>query len=332
MQDSGQRGTIAAMPSPRRIAFLAFEGVQTLDLTGPWEVLHSAGLLAERPYELIAATLDGEPVRSSSALELGVDARLGSIDRVDTLIVPGGSGTRAAIEDPALVSEVERLAAGARRVASVCTGTFLLAEAGLLDGRRAVTHWAACDLLAERYPSIDVDPDPIYVRDGNAITSAGVTAGIDLALALVEEDHGADVALEVARWLVVYARRPGGQAQFSVQLAHQAPESSPLRELQTWISEHPEEDLSVSALAGRMHLSERHFARLFAGQVGTSPAAYVEQVRVERARQLLEAGADGLERVAARCGFRSAEVMRRAFQRRVGTPPSAYRERFRVAA
>lgn len=320
------------MPGPPRIAFVAFDGAQTLDLTGPWEVLHSAGLLAERPYGLIAATLDGGPVRSSSRLELGVDARLGSIDRVDTLIVPGGSGTRAAVEDPALISEIERLAAGARRVAGVCTGTFLLAEAGLLDGRRAATHWASCELLAQRYPAIDVDPDPIYVRDGNVITSAGVTAGIDLALALVEEDHGPEVALEVARWLVVYARRPGGQAQFSVQLAHQTPESRPLCELQAWISEHPEADLSVAGLAARMHLSERHFARLFTRQVGTSPAAYVEQVRVERARQLLEAGVDGLERVAERCGFRSAEVMRRAFQRRVGTPPSAYRERFGVAA
>ncbi len=207
----------------------------------------------------------------------------------------------------------------------------MLAAAGLLDGRRAVTHWAYCDALAAAYPEVEVDADPIFVRDGDFVTSAGVTAGIDLALALVEEDHGSELALEIARWLVVYAQRPGGQSQFSVQLAHRAAASDPLRGLQGWIAEHLEDDLSVGALAGRLHLSERQLTRRFRSELGASPADYVERARIEAARARLEVGDEGLEAVAARCGFASAEVMRRAFRRRLGTNPSGYRERFRVA-
>ena len=329
---------------PRRIVFAVFDGLQSLDLTGPWEVFAGASAAAassgragddekrRAAYELTAASVGGAPVRSSSGLALAPGAALESIDTLDTLVVVGGTGTRPALADEPLIAEIARLAARAERVASVCTGAFLLAEAGLLDGRRVATHWAWAGRLAELYPAVDVDPEPVYVRDGELITSAGVTAGIDLALALVEEDLGPAVALAIARDLVVYARRPGGQAQFSVQLAHQTAERRPLRELQAWMGEHPDADLSVAALAGRLHLSERHFSRIFRSELGIGPAAYVERLRVEVARRLLEDSEAGLEQIAARCGFGSAEVMRRAFRRLLSTSPRAYRERFRMAA
>jgi transcriptional regulator GlxA family with amidase domain len=320
------------MPSPRKIVFAAYDELQTLDLTGPWEVFSAAESRVPGSYELIAASLSGEPIRSSSGLRLDAPLRLSEVSALETLVVPGGTGTREVAGDPAFLAEVVRLSGLARRTAGVCSGSFILGAAGLLEGRRAVTHWAYCDDLARAFPATEVDPDPIYVRDGSLITSAGVTAGIDLALALVEEDHGPELALEVARWLVVYAQRPGGQSQFSVQLAHRAASSDPIRELQAWIAANLEGDLSVSALAGRVHLSERQLARRFSAELGATPADYVEQARVEAARSLLEDGSEGLEGVAARCGFASAEVMRRAFQRRIGTSPSGYRERFRVAA
>ncbi|HET6831742.1 MAG TPA: GlxA family transcriptional regulator [Solirubrobacterales bacterium] len=314
----------------RSIVFVGFKGVQTIDVTGPWEVFNTAGLIAGAPPSLRLLTIDGGDVRSSSGLGLRAD---GSTDRhrgaIDTLVVPGGLGVRDAIRDPDLVSAVARLAGRAGRVAAVCTGAFLLAEAGLLDGRRATTHWASTDRLADRYPDVSVDSDPIFVRDGDVLTSAGVTAGMDLALAIAEEDYGREAALQAARMLVIYARRPGGQAQFSVQLAHQLAEREPLRELQAWMAEHPDEDLSVGALAARVHLSERQFARIFRSELGTTPGDYVEQLRVERARSALAADRSPLESVASRCGFASAEVMRRAFQRRIGTSPSEYRLRFR---
>lgn len=315
--------------SPRRIGFVAFEGVEALDVTGPWEVLHSAGLIAGEPPELLCLTADGADVRSSSGLSFRADAAIGAVEALDTLIVAGGAGLRAAAIDERLIDGARRLAATARRTASVCTGALLLAEAGLLDGRRATTHWAFAADLAARHPAVEVDPDPIFIRDGSLLTSAGVTAGIDLALALAEEDHGAEVALQTARMLVVYARRPGGQSQFSVQLDRGVASDPPLRDLQAWIAEHPEADLSVAALAGRVHLSERQFSRVFARELGTTPAAYVERARIEQARGLLETADDSLEAVAGRCGFASAEVMRRAFHRRLGTSPREYRERFR---
>lgn len=321
------------MPAAPRIVFVVYEGLQTLDLSGPWETLDTAGNESGRPYELLTASVDGRPIRSSSGLTLVPHRRLAEFREphsLDTLIVVGGLGTRTALADERLIGEICRLAAGARRLGSVCSGAFLLAEAGLLDGRRAVTHWDLCELLAASYPRVEVDPDPIFIRGGDVITSAGVTAGIDLALELVAEDHGPAVALAVARHLVVYARRPGGQSQFSVQLSHQAASTPPLAELQAWIAEHLEADLSVGTLAGRLHLSERQLSRLFRAELDASPAAYVERARIERARTLIEDGAPALDRVAAECGFASAEVMRRAFQRRLGTSPRAYRERFRM--
>jgi len=216
-------------------------------------------------------------------------------------------------------------------VGSVRTGSFILAAAGLLDTRRATTHWAHCHDLAAQYPQVAVDADPIFVRDGNVYTSAGVTAGMDLALALVEADYGRDVALAVARQLVMFLTRPGGQSQFSTQLAVQAADRRPLRDLQVWIADHLTADLSVPALAGRAAMSPRNFARVFVTEVGMTPAHYVERVRVEAARRRLEESADGMELVAQRCGFGSAEVMRRAFMRHVRVAPAAYRSRFRSA-
>lgn len=315
--------------SATRIGIVAFDDLEALDLTGPWEVLNTAGLIAGDVPELLCLTADGRDVRSSSGLSYRADAAIGDVDSLDTLIVAGGLGLRSAPIDERLVAGVRRLAATARRTASVCTGAILLAEAGLLDGRRVATHWAFASYLAQRYPAVDVDPDPIFIRDGSLLTSAGVTAGMDLALALAEEDHGAEVALQTARMLVVYARRPGGQSQFSVQLERGSAEDAPLRELQAWIAEHPDEDLSVGALAGRLHLSERQCSRVFSRELGTTPADYVERVRIEQARGLLETDGGSLESVASRCGFRSAEVMRRAFHRRVGASPREYRERFR---
>lgn len=314
---------------PQRIAVVAYEGLEALDLTGPWEVLHSAGLIAGGPPELLCLTSDGGDVNSSSGLAYRGDAAIDDVDGVDTLIVAGGLGVRRAAGDERLVAGIARLAASARRTAGVCTGAFLLAEAGLLTGRRVTTHWAYCDRLAAEVPEAEVDPDPIFVRDGNVLTSAGVTAGMDLALALAEEDHGREVALQTARMLVVYARRPGGQSQFSVQLERGTASDPPLRDLQSFIAEHPEADLSAGALAGRLHLSERQLSRVFRRELGTTPADYVESVRVEAARSLLETEAEPLESIAARAGFASAEVMRRAFHRRLGASPREYRDRFR---
>jgi transcriptional regulator GlxA family with amidase domain len=251
----------------------------------------------------------------------------------DTLIVAGGVGVEAALGDRALLAFLRAAAPRVRRLASVCTGAFLLAEAGLLDGRRATTHWAYCAELARRHPRVRVEPDPIYVRDGCVYTSAGVTSGMDLALALVEEDLGREAALTVARWLVLFLKRPGGQSQFSAQLAAQLAAREPIQELQAWIVENVHGDLSVAALAARAGMSPRNFARVFAREVGATPARFVETARVEAARRRLEEhGAQGVEAVAAACGFGSAETMRRAFLRRVRVSPADYRSRFQAAA
>ena len=321
------------MPPIRRILVLAVDGAQSLDILGPVEVFDHAESLVPGSYriELVGPTGDGR-ITMSNGVTLGVGSLPEPPPRHDTLVVAGGEGARrAAADDPAIVDWIARASRRARRTASVCTGTYLLAAAGLLDGRRATTHWGFCDALAERYPAVELDPNPVFVRDGDIWTSAGVTAGMDLALALVEDDVGAEVALTVARLLVVFLKRPGGQAQFSGALAAQQATRPALRELQAWIAGHLDDDLSVAALAGRANLSERSFARAFRSEVGQTPAAYVETLRVERARALLEDGAESLEAVAGAAGFSSPEVLRRAFHRRVGVSPAAYRERFRLA-
>jgi transcriptional regulator GlxA family with amidase domain len=317
----------------RRVVILAFPGLQTLDVHGPAEVFSTATALNRGDgYAVEVVAAEPGPVRTSS-VSLHPDGTLGGCrGPIDTLLVPGGTGVVAACDDERQVAWVRAAAARSRRVASVCTGAFLLAKAGLLDGRRATTHWSGCTELARRHPEVDVDPDPIFVRDGNMITSAGVTAGMDLALALVEEDLGREIALEAARWLVLFVKRPGGQAQFSAQLAAQTAEREPLRELQAWIPDNLTADLSVPALARRAHMSERNFARAFRAETGMTPAAYVESARVEGARIALETGGRPVEAVARRSGFGTVETMRRAFRRRLGVSPASYRERFRSAA
>lgn len=316
----------------RRVVIAVFPGVQTLDVTGPAEVLRAATKIHPPGYEVtIAAPTEG-PLHTST-VTMVPDLPLSACSkRLDTLIVAGGTGTRRAEDDEALIAWLREAAQRARRVTAVCTGAFLLARAGLLDGRRATTHWASCAELAQRYPAVTIEPDPIFVRDGNVATSAGVTAGMDLALALVEEDLGREVALEAARWLVLFLKRPGGQAQFSAQLAAQTADRAPLRELQAWIPDHLDQDLSVPALARHACMSERNFARAFRRETGMTPAAYVEAARVESARIALETGELPVESVARRAGFGTVETMRRAFRRRVGVSPADYRSRFRRQA
>ena len=321
------------MPAARRVVIVAYPGVQALDVIGPAEVLRAATLLHPPGYEVSVAAATEEPIPSST-VALIPDGALSACSSgpIDTLIVAGGSGARDAERDEALIAWVQEAAGRSRRVASVCTGAFVLARAGLLDGRRATTHWASCGDLERRYPDTTVEPDPIFVRDGNVFTSAGVTAGMDLALALVEDDLGREVALEAARWLVVFLKRPGGQAQFSAQLAAQTADRSPLRELQAWIPDHLDEDLSVAALARRASMSDRNFARAFRRETGMTPGAYVEATRVERARIALESGDLPVEEVARQAGFGTVETMRRAFRRRVGVSPIDYRARFTTEA
>lgn len=316
----------------RRIVIVAFPDVQTLDVVGPAEVFSMADGIAnggEYAVELVAPS--AAAVTTGSGLRLLPHRALTSVrGPIDTLLVAGGTGVIAARRDERLVRWIRSAASRSRRVASVCTGAFLLAEAGLLDGRRATSHWAACEELQRRYPQVEVDRAPIFVRDGDVYTSAGVTAGIDLALALVEEDLGAAVARDAARWLVLFLRRPGNQAQFSAQPSWQPAEHPPLRDLQGWIGDNLTADLSVPALAERAFMSPRNFARAFAREVGMTPAAYVETVRLECARAELEAGDASVDAVAAMCGFGTVETMRRAFQRRFDVNPAAYRSRFRT--
>jgi transcriptional regulator GlxA family with amidase domain len=317
----------------RRVVIVAFPRVQTLDVHGPAEVFTTATQLSEQggyAVEVVAARAGPLP---TSSVALYPDR---TIDRcrgpIDTLVVAGGRGVAAAAHDDRLVAWLKAAARRSRRVTSVCTGAFLLAQAGLLDGRRATTHWASCALLTRSYPRVEVESDPIFVRDGNVITSAGVTSGMDLALALVEEDLGREIALETARWLVMFVKRPGGQAQFSAQLEAQTADREPLRDLQDWLPDHLDEDLSVPALARRASMSERNFARAFRDETGMTPAAYVEAARIERARIALDSGDLPVETIALQTGFGTVETMRRAFRRRVGVSPAGYRSRFRSEA
>jgi transcriptional regulator GlxA family with amidase domain len=290
------------------------------------------------PYDLevVARQVDSlHGVQAASGLRVGVDRLVGAahVDPdqrpVDTLLVAGGPGFEAAAQDRELLAWIAEVAPECRRVGSVCTGAFVLAETGLLDGRRAVTHWASCRLLQDRYPRVGVEDDPVFVRDGRIVTSAGVTAGIDLALALVEEDLGPDVALAVAQALVVFVQRPGGQSQFSAQLmAPPAEGSGWLKDLLVWVVDNPGAELTVAALARRAGVSSRHFARLFREETGTTPARYVETVRVEAARRRLERSDEPIGRVAREVGFGTVETMDRAFRRQLKTSPSDYRGRF----
>jgi transcriptional regulator GlxA family with amidase domain len=318
------------MPSTRRVVVAVFPGVDLLDVTGPAEVFALAhretGGAAGYRVEL-AGPARGEVV-TSAGLRLVADLAFDEVDgTLDTLLVPGD---QLGSVDEGLVAWIARVAPLARRVVSVCTGARLLAAAGLLDGRTATTHWSAAAQLAADHPGVTVDPDPIYVRCGSVWTGAGVSSCMDLALALVAEDHGEDVALAVARQLVVYLRRPGGQSQLSVPLSRPPAARRDIDELRMYIVDHLDGDLGAAALAARMCLSERHFARVFRQETGITPAAYVEAARVEAARRLLEGSDQPLEQVAAASGLGSVETLHRALRRRTGTTPAAYRRRFRT--
>ncbi len=323
----------------RSVAILAVPNAQILDVTGPLEVFSSTnrelrdGGAQDDAYRTRLVTPDGADASTSSGVCLVADGRLATLrGPLDTLVVAGGLGIARALRDERLLGTLRKTAARAERVASVCTGAFLLAEIGLLDGRRATTHWSACEALTRRYPAVRVEVDPIYVRDGNVWTSAGVTAGMDLALAMVEADHGRSVALQVARRLVLFLKRPGGQSQFGGWLDAQGAVDDAIGEVRSYILDHPAADLRVEVLARRAAMSPRHFARRFAEEIGVPPARFVEQARVEAARRLLEDGAEGLAGVAEACGFGSVETLRRAFLRRVRVGPAAYRKRFQPAA
>jgi transcriptional regulator GlxA family with amidase domain len=320
------------MPNPHRVVIAVFDGVELLDVTGPAEVFSAASRLpggAGYTVELVAA--QHGPVRTSAGIELVAAHRLPS-GRVDTVLIPGAMAPGGArpVVDPELVEWIRARHGGWGRVASVCAGAHMLAAAGLLDGRRVTTHWYSAESLAGDFPAVEVDPDPIFIKSGRVWTCAGVSSGMDLALAMVAEDHGERLARAVARWLVMYLRRPGGQSQFSVPLSTLEPESSSLRDLQKWIREHPAEDLTVAALARRANLSPRHLARVFTQQTGVSPAAFVEASRAEAARRLLEQTRHPLDVVANRCGYGSVETLYRTFKRRLGTTPGEYRDRFRL--
>jgi transcriptional regulator GlxA family with amidase domain len=326
----------AARPRTLRIAMLAYPGIQILDVIGPLEVfsrtsrwLKDHGQRDDDAYSVEIIGLKRGAFRASSGLRLYADRRFDEVGRgIDTLMIAGGIGSERYRTHPPLLRWIQRQAGWVRRLASICTGAFFLAEAGLLKGRRATTHWASCVQLARDYPEVQVEPDTIFVQEGGLYTSAGVTAGMDLALALVEEDLGREVALAVARALVMFLRRPGGQAQFSAQLAVQFAERQPLSDLQAYILDHPREDLSVVRLARRVAMSPRHFARVFTREVGMTPARFVVSTRVETARRLLEESSENLEAICSMSGLGTPESMRRAFLRIVGIPPNQYRERF----
>jgi transcriptional regulator GlxA family with amidase domain len=317
-----------------RVVIVAFDGFQLLDLAGPCDVFRAASLLGVTPaYDSRVLTPDGRPARADSGISVAADGSLADDrGRIDTLLVVGGMGVDDVCRAPEAVAAVARLARRSDRVASVCTGALLLAAAGALDGRRATTHWSACAGLADRHPRVDVEPDRIYVQDGDVWTSAGVTAGIDLALALVEHDAGPELAHAVAGWLVVFVRRPGGQAQFSAQLLSQPARSPAIVELQRWLPDHLDEDLTVEALAARVGMSPRNLARRFKEETGVTPAAFVEALRVETARRLLESTDLTVAAVARRVGVAHAETLHRSFRRRLGTTPQQYRDHFRRAS
>ncbi len=317
-------------PSPfRRVEILAFPALQLLDVAGPLQVFATANDIAvgPAPYDPVVVARELQGVKSSAGLALATNPLSDPDLAIDTLVVAGGYGVNAAATDPSFVAWLRRKSAAARRTTSVCSGAFLLAEAGLLDGRRVVTHWQRCAELARRHPALRVEPDPIFIRDGDIWTSAGVTAGIDLALALVEDDLGRATALAVARQLVVFLKRPGGQAQYSTALALQACDGG-FERLHAWIADHLAEDLSTATLAQVAAMSERSFLRHYRRATGRTPARVVEVLRVEAARRLLTETRTPLKRIAILCGFGSDETMRRAFARQIQTSPQPYRDGF----
>jgi transcriptional regulator GlxA family with amidase domain len=313
----------------RSVVIVGFPGVQALDVVGPHEVFSGASLLTKGGYDVVMASIDGQPVTTATGLAFVSTPLPDASDPVDTLVLPGGGGVHEARSDADLVGWIKTVSGTARRVVTVCTGAFLAAEAGLLDGCRATTHWAFAERLASEFPTIDVDPDPIFVRSSETVwTAAGVTAGIDLALSLVEDDLGTEVAQTVARWLVLYLRRPGGQTQFAAPVWMPRAKRISVREVQGAIEAEPGGSHSIDELARRAAMSPRHFTRVFTDEVGEAPGHYVERVRTEAARRQLEETDDTVVAIATRCGFGTAETMRRNFIRRVGISPDQYRKAF----
>ncbi|GAB2985830.1 GlxA family transcriptional regulator [Amycolatopsis acidiphila] len=316
--------------SERRTAVLVFDGVKLLDVAGPSEVFAEANRFGA-DYRLVLCSVGGRDVSSSTGMRIHVDEDVAELGPLDTVLIVGGDVFPAHPVDPELAQAAATLASRANRVASICTGAFILAAAGLLDGRRATTHWQHAQRLARAYPGIEVEPDAIFVEDGPVFSSAGVTAGIDLALALVERDHGAELARSVARSLVVFLQRPGGQSQFSPSTQGPAPKTVPLRKVCDAIAADPAADHSLAKLAATAGLSSRHLTRLFQEELHTTPAKYVELVRFDAAKAMLDAGRSVTDTVHA-SGFGSPESLRRSFIQHVGVSPRAYQQRFRTAA
>ncbi|KAA0111469.1 GlxA family transcriptional regulator [Mycolicibacterium sp. P1-5] len=311
------------------VVIVVFDDVTLLDVAGAGEVFVEANRFGG-DYTIKVASVDGGDVRTSIGTRLGVTGSVESIESADTVLVAGSDRFPGRPIDPVLVEAVRSVAGRTRRLGSICTGSFILAQAGLLSGRRATTHWRETRRLARAFPDVTVEPDALFVRDGDVFTSAGVSSGIDLALALVEQDHGADLVRDVARWLVVYLKRAGGQSQFSTLVETNAPPQSALRVVTEAIAADPGADHSVKSLALRASLSTRQLTRLFRSELGTTPAEYVEMVRLDAARAALDAGRTVSE-TAHLAGFGSTETLRRAFVEHLGVSPKAYRDRFRTA-
>ncbi len=319
----------------KKVGIVVFDGCQILDATGPAAVFGDANVqlrnmaAAAQGYDVRLIAPSSGPVRTNCGVSVMADHALSAHSlELHTLICAGGSGVYDFIADKTHVRDVGRLARTAKRVVSVCTGTFVLAETGLLNKKRAVTHWAHCQKLADEYPRIDVDPDPIFIKDGNVFTSAGVTAGMDLALAIVEADHGRDIALAVARSLVMFLKRPGNQAQFSRHLAVQMAPAGSIRDVQVWLLENLSADISVERMAERAAMSLRTFNRQFKQETGMTPARYVTECRLDAARRLLEESPLPIKTVAGKSGFGDEERMRRAFRKMLGVSPDGYRNLF----
>lgn len=314
-----------------RVGFLVYEGFQTLDLAGPLDALGAANeWAAERlpPYSTIILGLDRESVRTETGLLVVPDAGVEEAPPLDTLIIPGGRGSRVINRDERLLRWIRARAADTRRIASTCTGIYLLAATGLLDGRRATTHWRFAEDVRERFPAVRLDVDQLHIGDGAFHTSGGLSACLDLTLALIEADLGSAAALAVARHMVMYVKRPGNQAQFSEPLQAQSRGQGPLTHLPDWLLEHLAESLPVTRMAASANMSVRNFCRVFGRTFGMSPSRYVEQLRLERSRLLLTSTRLPVERVAVKVGFDSADAFRRVFRRRYGASPREYRERF----
>lgn len=313
----------------RKVVIAGFPGVQALDVVGPHDVFSTASLLTDGGYDVVVASTGGQPVGTATGLSFHAAPLPDPDDPLDTVVLPGGGGVDDARTDSELVTWIKAVAGTARRIVTVCTGAFLAAEVGLLDGCRVTTHWAFAGRLAREFPAVDVDPDPIFVRSSDTVwTAAGVTAGIDLALSLVEDDHGTELAQTVARYLVLYLRRPGGQTQFAAPVWMPRAKRPSIREVQEAIESEPGGSHSIGELARRATMSPRHFTRVFTDEVGEAPGHYVERIRTEAARRQLEETDDTVVAIASRCGFGTAETMRRNFIRRVGVSPDQYRKAF----